>query len=143
MTSSKLVLSLSVRSALFSHARAGVADGPREICGVLAGERGDDVDRVTELHRVTNTAENPRTAYELDPAETLATIEDVEGRGLDVVGFYHSHPESPAQPSATDRARATWVGYVYCIVSPSEDTIRAWRWTGEAFDSLDVVDDGG
>lgn len=140
MTSSKLVLSPSVRSALFSHARAGVADGPREICGVLAGERSADSDRVTEHHPVTNVAESPRTAYELDPAETLATIEDIEDRGLDVVGFYHSHPESPAQPSATDRAQATWVGYVYCIVSPSEEAVRAWRWTGDGFDALELVE---
>ncbi|SDM49369.1 Proteasome lid subunit RPN8/RPN11, contains Jab1/MPN metalloenzyme (JAMM) motif [Halogranum gelatinilyticum] len=140
MTSSKLVLSPAVRSALFSHARSGVADGPREVCGVLAGNRGDDIEHVTEHHRIANVAENPRTAYELGPAETLATIEDVEARGLDVVGFYHSHPESPAQPSATDRAQATWVGYVYCIVSPSQDTIRAWHWTGEEFEPLDVVD---
>jgi proteasome lid subunit RPN8/RPN11 len=146
VTSSKLVLSPAVRTALFSHARAGVADGPREICGVLAGHRSEDesdadhVDRVTEYHRVTNVADDPRVAYELDPAETLETIEAIEEAGLDVVGFYHSHPETAARPSATDEAQATWTGYVYCIVSPAEDAIRAWRWTGEAFDPLEVVD---
>lgn len=146
MTSSKLVLPPAVRTALFSHARAAVVDGPREICGVLAGHRsadesdGDHVDRVTEHHRVTNVAGDPRVAYELDPVETLETIEAVEETGLDVVGFYHSHPETAARPSATDEAQATWTGYVYCIVSPPEDAIRAWRWTGEAFDPLTVVD---
>lgn len=150
MTSSKLVLPVAVRAALFSHARDGVVDGPREICGVLAGERGIESDRdsdstvsadcVTETRRITNVADTPRVAYELDPSETLATLEAVEDAGLDVVGFYHSHPESAARPSATDRAQATWTGYVYCIVSPTEDTVRAWRWTGESFERLDTVE---
>ncbi|EJN59341.1 desampylase [Halogranum rubrum] len=144
MTSSRLVVPPTVRATLFSHARAGIGDGPREVCGILAGERGiggnDGSDRVTEIHRVTNVADTPRVAYELDPAETLATIETIEETGQDVVGFYHSHPDSPARPSATDEAQATWTGYVYCIVSPTEDAVRAWRWTGECFDALDVVD---
>ena len=150
MTSSRLVLPAAVRTALLSHARAGADDGPREVCGVLAGYRrrgGDesesdctDADEVRETHRITNVADDTRVAYELDPAETLATIEAVEDDGLDVVGFYHSHPETAARPSATDEARATWTGYVYCIVSPVEETVRAWRWTGEGFDSMEVVD---
>lgn len=150
MTSSSLALSAAVRASLFSHARAGVDDGPREVCGVLAGRRrrGEDggegdrplADEVREVHRVTNVADDPRVAYELDPAETLATIEAVEDAGLDVVGFYHSHPETVARPSATDEAQATWTGYVYCIVSPVEETIRAWRWTGERFDAMELVD---
>ncbi|MFC6725709.1 Mov34/MPN/PAD-1 family protein, partial [Halobium palmae] len=82
--------------------------------------------------------------YELDPEAALEAIERVESSGRDVVGFYHSHPRGPLEPSATDRARATWPGYVYCIVVPggesgtSSEGVRAWRWTGEAFESLDV-----
>lgn len=150
MTSSRLVLPTAVRTTLLSHARVGADDGPREVCGVLAGRRrysedGGESDRpvadeVREVHRITNVADDPRVAYELDPAETLATIEAVEDDGLDVVGFYHSHPETAARPSATDEARATWTGYVYCIVSPVEETVRAWRWTGDGFDSMAVVD---
>lgn len=140
MTSSRLVLPTDVRTALFSHARDGVADGRKEVCGVLAGERGAEHDRVTDARRVTNVADAPRVAYELDPEETLRTVEAIEAAGLDVVGFYHSHPESAARPSETDRAQATWTGHVYCIVSPAEDAIRAWRWTGESFERLDVVD---
>jgi proteasome lid subunit RPN8/RPN11 len=124
---------------LLEHAREGAAETPAEVCGVLVGTRGDP-DRVTAVRRVANVADDPRHAYELDPAETVATIEAVEADGDDVVGFYHSHPEGAAQPSAVDRDRATWSGYVYLIVGlgPSEPEIRAWRWTGEAFDPLAV-----
>jgi proteasome lid subunit RPN8/RPN11 len=139
-------LERSVVDALFEHAREGARDGPREVCGVLAGRRTHDgappddaaADRASTVHRVPNAAARPRTEYELDPEATLRTIESIEAAGDDLIGFYHSHPESPARPSDADRAQATWTGYVYLIVSPAEDAVRAWRWTGAAFEPLDV-----
>ena len=138
MTSTEsLRLAPTVRDALLAHAREGAArDPPAEVCGVLAGTRGPP-DRVTAAHRVDNVAATPRTEYELDPAATVATLDRIDAAGDDTVGFYHSHPESPADPSATDRARATWPGYVYLIVSPPE-TVRAFRFTGAGFDPLSV-----
>lgn len=152
---STLVLSAAVREAIDRHAREGV---PHEICGVLTGTRNaesdgadtsdatdamdatdatDDPDRVTGHRPVDNVADSPRTRYELAPEATLATIEDVEAAGDDVVGFYHSHPVGPLEPSATDERRATWPGYVYAIVVPGEG-VGAWRWTGERFVVLDL-----
>ena len=139
----RLLLDSEARAALLDHAREGAAGTPAEVCGVLVGSR-DDPERVTEIRRVANVAGDPRRAYELDPAETMATIEAVEDDGDDVVGFYHSHPEGTARPSAVDRDRATWTGYVYLVVGlgPAQPEVRAWRWTGEAFDPLSVaVDD--
>lgn len=143
----RLLLAPTVRDDLLEHARDGAPD---EVCGVLAGERrvegsgesGDAPDRVTASHRVSNVAAMSRARYELDPSETMATIEAVEADGDDVVGFYHSHPQGPAGPSATDRARATWTGYVYAIVLPEDDEVRAWRWTGETFEPLTVEIEG-
>ncbi|MFB6122894.1 MAG: desampylase [Haloferacaceae archaeon] len=135
MTSTDLILASDVRRRLLAHAREGAAaDPPREVCGVLVGEGG----RVTDCRRVPNVAADPRTRYELDPEATMAAVDDAEAAGDDVVGFYHSHPESAAVPSDADVERATWVRYVYAIVSPWDDEIRAWRWTGDAFESLDV-----
>jgi proteasome lid subunit RPN8/RPN11 len=156
VTSPELRLTAPVREELLAHARAA---SPAEACGVLVGTRGDASDRpdaVREVRRVDNVAAGPRSRYELDPEATLAAIERVEAAGDDLVGFYHSHPHGLAEPSATDRRRATWAGYVYCIVvpEPGDDgggsgpgaesgTVRAWRWTGEAFDPLAVaVGDG-
>jgi proteasome lid subunit RPN8/RPN11 len=137
-TDDALVLAPGVRDSLLDHAREGATrDPPAEICGVLAGERGPP-DHVTGLRRVPNVAAHPRTEYELDPAATMAAIDRIEDRGDDAVGFYHSHPETEPVPSATDRARATWPGYVYCIVSPP-DAIRAYRYTdGDGFVELPV-----
>ena len=137
---STLVLAADVRESLLAHAREGARESPpAEVCGVLVGERTEGgPDRVRSTRRVSNVADRPRTAYELDPTETVSTIEAVEAAGADVVGFYHSHPESRARPSATDRARATWTDYVYLVVGlgPDDPEIRAWRWTGSTFDPL-------
>ncbi|MFC6989411.1 desampylase [Haloplanus sp. GCM10025708] len=135
MTSTELVLAPGVRRRLLAHAWEGAAgDPPREVCGVLVGDDG----RVTDLRRVPNVADDPHARYELDPEATIDVVDAAEAAGESVIGFYHSHPESAAAPSDTDRERATWVGYVYAIVSPRDDEVRAWRWTGEAFESLDV-----
>jgi proteasome lid subunit RPN8/RPN11 len=136
--SSRLELARGAREAVLSHARAGAAtDPPREVCGVLVGRRGG-VDRVTDVRRVENVASNPRVAYELDPAAAVETVEAVEAAGDDVVGFYHSHPESAPVPSETDRREATWTGYVYLVCHP-DGRLNAFRWTGEAFDELSVT----
>jgi proteasome lid subunit RPN8/RPN11 len=120
--------------AMVAHAREGA---PEEVVGVLAGTR--DPDRVTGVERATNAAETPETRYAIDPAEQVALLDDIETRGEEVVGFYHSHPRGPEGPSATDEAQATWDGYVYAIVSLSGDaSLDAWRWTGDQFTPLAV-----
>ena len=136
MTDDRLLLPDGVRATLHERREAGA---PAEVCGVLLGERGGDdppADRVAEAVAVDNVAGDARRRYELDPAATLAAIDDAGTRGLEPVGFYHSHPRGPAEPSATDRERATWTGHVHAIVAPGE--LGAYRWTGDSFRSLRV-----
>jgi proteasome lid subunit RPN8/RPN11 len=144
VTVERLVVAHAARTAIVDHARVGAAETPPvEVCGVLVGEQSTDWDRVTGSRRVANAAADPTTRYELDPETTMATIDDVTDAGDDVVGFYHSHPHGPAEPSATDRELATWTGYVYLVVSLAgvNPAISAWRWTGERFEQLTVERD--
>ncbi|WP_336364391.1 desampylase [Halalkalicoccus salilacus] len=106
---------------------------PREVCGVLGGRRTAASVLVESAVPVPNVADEPRARYELDPERQLAAIESLEERGEEVVGFYHSHPDGPAGPSATDRAQATWPDAHYVIVSLPEESVGAWLWTGERF----------
>lgn len=126
--------------AVLTHARTGA---PKEVCGVLGGTRDDATgdSRVRSVHRTANVADRPRTAYRIDPAEQYDAMRDIEARGEEIVGFYHSHPTGPAHPSATDRDRATWNGYSYVIVALTDDepSVGSWRWTGEAFEPESVV----
>lgn len=128
----------AVRAEIVSHAQRG---GDEEICGVLAGEHGDERSRVAATHPTENAADASRTRYRIDPEELLATVETIEAAGHDVVGFYHSHPNGPERPSATDESRATWSGYSYVICSlAGEPSLGSWRWTGEGFEVEEIVE---
>ncbi len=131
------------------------ASAPEETCGILAGTLADGQRRVEAHHSVENVADRPRSRYEFDPREQLERLEAVEAAGHEVVGFYHSHPRGPAEPSATDAALATWPDRSYVVVSLGDDdehalagetpegaSVTAWRWTGRAFEreALGVVD---
>jgi proteasome lid subunit RPN8/RPN11 len=89
---------------------------PDECCGVLIGTPGERV-VVASVHQATNrSVDGKRDRYEIDPEEILHLAHAGEEEEHEVVGFYHSHPDHPPTPSATDIARA-WPAYVYLIVA--------------------------
>jgi len=91
----------------------GAEGYPDEICGLMLGS-----DRVvTEVRRARNIiVERSRDRYEIDPLDQIRIQREADAAGLDIVGYYHSHPDHPAQASRFDTERA-WAGYVYVIVS--------------------------
>lgn len=109
---------------------------PNECCGVLAGRDG----RVTAVLPVPNTAEDARRRYEMDPAELWAARRRARDAGLDVVGFYHSHPTTAPLPSARDLARAYYPNAIYAIVGlvPTFE-IRAFRMDGRRAEEIPVA----
>lgn len=118
----------------------GYDGGAEEICGVLAGAYGDDESVVHEVHQTENVAETPQIRYAIDPEEQLQVIESVEDAGLEIVGFYHTHPSGPPHPSETDADRATWPGYSYVICAfDGYPYLGSWRWTDDGFERETVV----
>lgn len=114
---------------IVSHALEG---GDREVCGILAGEYDADRSVVTAVDRAANAAPTPETRYAIDPEEQLEIIERLEDAGLEIVGFYHSHPDGPTRPSETDVERATWDDYSYVIVAlDGHPFVGSWRWRGD------------
>jgi len=88
---------------------------PYEICGLLLGPPGGD--RITEARRARNTVtDRAHDRYEIDPLDQIRIQREADAVGLDVLGYYHSHPNHPAQPSIFDTERS-WESYVYVIVS--------------------------
>src|SRR6476661_104539 len=72
---------------------------------------------VSEVRRARNiVVERARDRYEIDPRDHIRIQREADAAGLDIVGYYHSHPDHPAQASRFDTERA-WAGYVYVIVS--------------------------
>ena len=92
---------------------------PHECCGVLLGNMNDDGGRtVTTTVRCGNTrTDSPQNRYHIDPRELVRIQREGRERGEDIVGFYHSHPDHPAQWSSTDLAEAHWFGCSYVITS--------------------------
>jgi proteasome lid subunit RPN8/RPN11 len=92
---------------------------PHECCGVLLGQfNGDGSKTVSRIARCGNTrADSPHNRYHIDPKELIRIQREGRERGEDIVGFYHSHPDHPAQWSPTDLAEAHWFGCSYVITS--------------------------
>lgn len=111
-----LKISGSAYSSLRQH---GEETYPYECCGVLLGRFEDDGTRaVTRVVRCGNTRQDsPHNRYNIDPKELIPIQREGRERGEDIVGFYHSHPDHPAQWSETDLAEAHWIGCSYLITS--------------------------
>jgi proteasome lid subunit RPN8/RPN11 len=104
---------------------------PEEGCGFLLGTMtSDGRNRVVDVIRTTNRhPERRERRYQISADDYRAADEKARERGLDVVGFYHSHPDHPARPSDTDLEEATFPGYTYVIVGVDDgtpDALTAW-----------------
>ena len=104
---------------------------PHECCGVLLGRFDNSAESVSEsvsksvsrIARCGNTrADSPHNRYNIDPRELIRIQREGRERGEDIVGFYHSHPDHPAQWSPTDLAEAHWFGCSYVITSVEKGT---------------------
>src|SRR3954454_10821790 len=91
-------------------------DYPNECCGLLLGIRNGNSREVVDVVPCENASFNPRTRYEIDVRELVRVQREGRGRGLEIVGIYHSHPEHEAKWSPTDLRDAEWVGCSYLIV---------------------------
>ena len=108
----------------------GESSYPHECCGALLG-RGDGPEReIVDLLPLENRNGNsPRNRFAISPEDFRSAEAMARERGLDLVGWYHSHPDHPALPSEFDRAHA-WPWYSYVIVSVAQGRagqITAWR----------------
>jgi proteasome lid subunit RPN8/RPN11 len=111
-----MTISSRVLDDVVAHARECQ---PRECCGLLVGEDR----RIVASLRATNLADSP-SRFLIDPKDHIDARRTARAKGLDVIGFYHSHPHSGADPSPTDIAEATYPDAVQLIVG----------WNGERAD---------
>jgi proteasome lid subunit RPN8/RPN11 len=89
---------------------------PHECCGALLGKATSDGNHVHQIVRAGNTrTDRAHDRYNIAPEELIKIQRQARGLGLDIVGFYHSHPDHPAQWSQTDFAEAHWIGCSYVI----------------------------
>jgi proteasome lid subunit RPN8/RPN11 len=100
----------------------GVRDYPYECCGLLLGRFDERGKTVRETYPISNAREESakRNRFLIEPEELMRGERYARAHDLEVVGFYHSHPDSPAVPSQYDLEHA-WPTYSYIIVSTSAD----------------------
>jgi len=99
---------------------------PHECCGVLLGQTTADGWRVESAVRAGNTrTDSAHNRYQIAPAELVRIERDARRQGLEIAGFYHSHPDHPAQWSPTDFAEAHWIGCCYVITEVAKGEAAA------------------
>jgi proteasome lid subunit RPN8/RPN11 len=130
----QIAMTLKLNHAQMEAIRQHAAqDYPHECCGVMLGKANGVCKQVGEIVPLKNLRNYPARAQELlpvddparetkrnrfliDPIEQLRVEKDARTRGLEVLGYYHSHPDHPARPSTHDRQHA-WPHCSYVIVS--------------------------
>ncbi len=114
------------RAQLAAHAHRAY---PAECCGALIGRQHGTTREVVRVVEMENrTTSDARRRYTIDPEALLQADQEAREAGLDLLGFYHSHPDHPAVPSETDRAEA-WPHYAYLILGVVDGEVsdmRAW-----------------
>lgn len=132
---------------IYDHGRATY---PEECCGVMIGRAsGVDGAEVVEIVSARNEREdeNRHNRFLISPRALLDAQRSARERDLEIVGYYHSHPDHPARPSDFDRDHA-WPSQSYLIISVQSGEVadcRSWRLKDDrsAFDEESVLDGGG
>ncbi|HXR37552.1 MAG TPA: M67 family metallopeptidase [Terracidiphilus sp.] len=110
-----LHIARAVYQALRSH---GEETYPNECCGALLGRSVNDGWKVEAAVPAGNTrTDSAHNRYQISPLELVNIERDARRQGLLIAGFYHSHPDHPAQWSSTDLAEAHWLGCSYVITA--------------------------
>ena len=139
---SRLSLPRSCHEEMVAHAEEAF---PHECCGILLGTGTSAGERsVVRVQRGRNTqTERPERRFDLDPADLLAADGWARENDCDIVGFYHSHPDHPADPSETDRRWAepwgeTYSHVILSVLSHRYDVGRSWVLVGDHFEEQPI-----
>lgn len=101
-----------------------IAAAPEEICGLLAGRDGV----ISEVIPIRNAAADPRQTFYMDQDEFKARLHDLERRGLNLIGFYHSHPQGDPIPSPADIRSAYYPETPHLLIGlRGRPRLAVWR----------------
>jgi proteasome lid subunit RPN8/RPN11 len=110
--------------------QAAVQAAPHEACGLLLGTPG----HIEAAHASANVHPEPARHFEIDPAALIAAHKAARSGGAQLIGYFHSHPNGLARPSATDAAMASGDGRIWAIAAGG--TVSLWRDTPSGFEAL-------
>jgi proteasome lid subunit RPN8/RPN11 len=126
---------------MLTHARAGF---PNEACGLIAGTLDGEIKTIEKVFPMTNMDQS-REHFSMNPHEQLAAIKEMRANEWSPLGNFHSHPETPARPSAEDIRLAfdSSASYLILSLAETEPVLRAFRIAnGQALtESIEIVDE--
>lgn len=123
----------TVRAAIQEHA---LQARPSECCGLLSGKNG----LITDIHPLRNDAEKPETRYFATPEELFAAMRRIREASQSLLGVYHSHPRTPAYPSASDVEMAFYPEAFYFIISLEPQVeLRAFKIEESRIEDVEIV----
>ncbi|MGA9586309.1 MAG: M67 family metallopeptidase [Terracidiphilus sp.] len=116
---------LRIKKSAFHELRSHSEEAyPNEGCGVLVGSAGIEGWIVAYVVRAANSrTDSPHNRYAIAPVELVKILRDARKDGLEIAGFYHSHPDHPAIWSQVDLAEAHWMGCSYLITEVTEGRV--------------------
>jgi proteasome lid subunit RPN8/RPN11 len=122
---------LKIQDDIAKTIRACGAEGyPNEVCGALLGRDDGESRVIVATFPLANQREDsPRNRFSITPADVRRAERAARDQKLDLIGWYHSHPDHPARPSAYDREHA-WPGYSYVILNVAAKepgVMTSWR----------------
>ena len=122
---------LKIQESLVRRIHAhGVETYPYECCGALLGRDRVDSREVVDLMPLENRRnDSPRNRFEVTAEDVQLAEKTAREKGIELIGWYHSHPDAPARPSEYDRDHA-WPWYSYIIISVQKGAPRdmtSWR----------------
>ena len=133
---SRLRIDANVYAQLRTH---GEETYPQECCGALLGvQAGEDWVVRSAVRAGNQRTDSAHNRYQISPGELVKIERAARTQGLSIAGFYHSHPDHPAQWSETDLQEAHWIGcsYVITAVAAGKAALtNAFRLTGESEES--------
>ncbi len=126
MTATILTISTELAERIRAH---GAETYPHECCGALLGKDSEPREILGLFPLINRRDDSPRNRFSVSTADVVEAEKVARQQGLDVVGWYHSHPDHPARPSQYDRDHA-WPWYSYIIDSVAEgcpQDMTSWR----------------
>lgn len=116
----------AVAAAMRAHAEAAY---PFECCGAMLGRLNGPGWQVVSTIALENAVgdEARRTRYEIAPRDLVGIVLEARLQQIEIAGFYHSHPDCPAEWSSTDLAGAHWIGASYAIIEVRDGRAEAIR----------------
>jgi proteasome lid subunit RPN8/RPN11 len=119
-----LILTLELEKQIRRH---GEETYPFECCGIFGGRRERTKNIVSELYQVNNSREESakHNRFLMTPKDVFLAEKQFRKNGLEMLGFYHSHPDHPAKPSGFDLDHASWPTYSYAIVAVEKGLSQA------------------